>query len=73
MMGDVQSWLDTLGPYVAALPSLVTLFLVMRQARTIRLLEVNTNSIKDALVESTAKASRLEGRAEQRAETDSKT
>lgn len=30
--------------------------------------EVNTNSMKDALVLSTAKASRLEGRAEVRAE-----
>jgi len=71
-VGDLQSWLDTLGPYFSAIPSLVTLFLVMRQAGTIRLLEANTNSIKDALVESTAKASRLEGRAEQRAETENK-
>ena len=41
-----------------------------QSAKTIDLLEKNTNSIKDALVASTAKASKLEGRAEQRDETE---
>lgn len=68
-MTDLQSWLDTLGPYATVLPSVITLFLVLRQAHTINLLEANTNSIKDALVAATAKASNLEGRAAQLAET----
>lgn len=67
-MGDLQSWLNTLGPYAAMVPSIITLFMVLRQSYTIKLLEVNTNSIKDALVAATAKASHLEGRAEQQAE-----
>jgi hypothetical protein len=37
------------------------------QVDTIKKLEINTNSIKDALVEATAKASRAEGLAEGKA------
>lgn len=55
-----------------AIVNLATATVVIWQARIIKLLELNTNSIKDALVASTAKASRGEGvvagRAEERAD-----
>lgn len=71
-MGDVQSWLNTLGPFAAVIPSVITLFLVLRQKITIDLLEKNTNSIKDALIATTEKASKLEGREEGRLEAEAK-
>jgi len=71
-MSALQSWLDTLGPYAAAIPSIIALYVLLRQEGTIKLLEKNTNSIKDALILSTAKASRLQGKEEQRAEMEEK-
>ena len=52
-----------------AVTNLVTGVLVLIAKRDINKIEVATNSMKDALVVSTAKASKAEGKAEQRAET----
>lgn len=53
-----------------AITNLVTAVLVLIAKRDINKIERATNSMKDDLVASTARASRAEGKAEQRAETD---
>jgi hypothetical protein len=57
---------------LAALFSFVSTLIVSRAAKTVKLLETNTNSIKDALVKVTGDEAlargRLAGRAEQKAE-----
>jgi hypothetical protein len=70
---DVWGWVAIAGmQLLTAFIAMRTNMQVIAQAKTITLLENNTNSIKDALVASTAKASQalgeLKGRAEQKAE-----
>jgi hypothetical protein len=61
IQAEIQSWINSLGTVTIACG-------VVYNAWRTRQLEKNTNSIKDALVESTRKASHLEGREEARSE-----
>lgn len=70
---DVMGWIAIAGmQLVTAFIAMRTHMTVVEQAATIITLEKNTNSIKDALVKSTAAASQaigeLKGRADERAE-----
>jgi hypothetical protein len=58
----------TIGLIVLALVQLATAALVWINKHDIRKIEIATNSMKDALVAATAKASHAEGREEQRRE-----
>lgn len=49
---------------ITAIMTIFTYITSQKNAKTIEILEKNTNSIKDALVASTAKASNLEGHAQ---------
>lgn len=55
-----------------ALANCLQAYFYMRTHRAIETLEINTNSIKDALVATTAKASEAKGRAEERAAGDAR-
>lgn len=63
-----QSTINLFLILAVAIINLYTAILTRRNKDTIELLEKNTNSIKDALVASTAKASNAEGHAEGHAE-----
>ncbi len=55
---DIREWIAALGPYIAVLIN-AGLFWIIGQ--NVRKIEIATNSMKDALVSSTAKASDAEG------------
>lgn len=59
-----QSTINLILILAVAVINLYTAVLTRNQRQVISLLEKNTNSIKDALVASTAKASNAEGHAE---------
>lgn len=56
--------LETIALLVIALLNAFTALMAWRTRGEMKVLEQNTNSIKDALVASTAKASRAQGRKE---------
>ena len=60
-MSNLQSWLNTLGPYAGLFIGVINLMILRRAAANIKTVEIATNSMKDALVSATAKASDLEG------------
>lgn len=59
-MGDLNTWLTL----AVAIFNAVTAVLVLLAKRDIKKIETATNSMKDALVETTAKAAKAEGVAE---------
>lgn len=66
MMPDASTWML----FLIAIVNMITASLVLMAKRDINKIEIATNSMKDALVAATAKASKAEGKAEQRAETE---
>jgi hypothetical protein len=60
---------NTIGLIIIAIINIGTAILTAIAHKDIRKIEVATNSMKDALVVSTAKASKAEGKEEQRLET----
>jgi len=71
--GIYQNVMNKRAITLAAAHSLVTSQKLDIVAEDVRKVELASNSMKDALVTATAIASNLQGRAEQRAETDAKT
>jgi hypothetical protein len=60
---------NTIGLIIIAIINIGTAILTAIAHKDIRKIEIATNSMKDALVVSTAKASKAEGKEEQRLET----
>lgn len=56
-----MDWVNNVVLLLIALINLYSVYLVSRQGKVMKLLEVNTNSIKDALVEKTDEAAQLRG------------
>lgn len=77
-IANFQAWVATIGIVVNAFGVLCTLYLSSRTHRAvvqakedIKVVEIATNSMKDALVAATARASELEGAERGRAEVAS--
>ena len=73
----MEDWIDTISKGIQALGILVVLWQQWRQrtraieiAANVQKIELATNSMKDALIDSTAKASELEGAERGRKERD---